>query len=157
VTKGRALPLLLALSLAPGALGCEIVEANVRAIDVLASESSTDEQRGYAYAVIGGTLAVVAGLGVAATIAGASAGDDGDSPSEYVVVDELAWGIRRDGDETRWRRCTSRLLCTHQQIVEESRAVLAITPAGRGRPTELGGGVGEEVDLFVLRVRRRRE
>lgn len=151
----RSVVALMALAAAP-APGCGIIEANVRAVEVLASDHATDGEQAYAVAVVGGTLAAITGLAVAATIAGAQASSREPEPAKIVIERELAWGFRYEGDDARWFRCTSPLLCTHEEVVEHRRAVLEVVPAGRGRPVALGGAVGDEVDLVAIRVRRER-
>lgn len=136
--------------------GCGIVEANVQAIDTLGRTSATDGQKAFAAAVVGGTLAVLTGLAVAVTLTTDAATSGDPVPPEEIVAEELGWGLRREAGEVRWYRCTSRLLCTHQEITEPSEAVLAIDPAGRGQPLPAEGFRGGEVDLVRVRVRRRR-
>jgi hypothetical protein len=154
MTRLRSLALCTALAVSSS--GCEIIEANVEAIDTLASSNSTDEQRGFAYAVIGGTLALVAGLAVASAVVADSASTSDTPPSELIIVDELGWGLTREGGQVSWFRCTSRLMCTHQKVTEPEDAVLEVAAAGRAQPMQMGGAVSGEVDLFALRVRRRR-
>lgn len=136
--------------------GCGIVEANIQAIDTLGRSSASDGEKAFAGAVVGGTLAVLTGLAVAVTLTTNAATSGDPVPPEEVVVDELGWGLRRDGGDVRWYRCTSRLLCTHQEITEPTEAVLAVEPAGRGQPLAHEGFPGGEVDLVRVRVRRRR-
>lgn len=149
-------PLALLLVTAVAASGCGIVEANIQAIDTLGRDSATDGEKAFAGAVIGGTLAVLTGLAVAVTWTADAATSGDPVPPEEIVVHELGWGLRRLEGEVRWYRCTSRLLCTHQEIAEPAAAVLAIEPAGRGQPLPTEGWSGGEVDLVKLRVRRRR-
>ena len=150
----RLLALTLCASL--GLPGCGIVEANFQAVETLASDSAPEEQKTLAALVIGGTLTLLTGLGVAATLTSVKMAGSAPAPPEYEVVDELGWGLTRAGGEVRWFRCTSRLLCTHEEIVEREHAILAVEPAGNGRPIAMGGAVGDEVALVALRIRRRR-
>ena len=147
--------LLVATTMAT-ASGCGIVEANIQAIDTLGRSSASDGEKAFAGAVVGGTLAVLTGLAVAVTLTTNAATSGDPVPPEEVVVDELGWGLRRAEGEVRWYRCTSRLLCTHQEITEPAEAVLAVDPAGRGQPLAREGLAVGEVELVRLRVRRRR-
>jgi hypothetical protein len=151
-----ALGIALASVLAVATPGCGIVEANVNAIETLGRDAATDGEKAYATAVVGGTIAVITGLAVAATLAAGHASSDDPGPPEVVVETELGWGFRREGDEATWYRCTSPLLCTYDAITEPDDAIVEARPAGRGRPVAIGGVVGEEVELVLLRVRRRR-
>lgn len=147
----------LALASAVASAGCvQMIEANVDALETLSRDSATDAETGVAIAVIGGTTAFLTGLGVAVSVATLKLGGSDAPPPEVVVEDELGWGFQRVGDEARWFRCTSRLLCTHQPVVEPAEAVLHVAPAGRGQPMTMDGSIGGEVDLVALRVRRRR-
>src|SRR5690606_2978362 len=107
--RSAAAPALIALLLVP-VPGCGIVEANVRAVEVLASDHATDGQQAFAVAVVGGTLAAITGLAVAATIAADRATSREPEPARIVVEREIGWGFRYGGDEARWFRCTSPLL-----------------------------------------------
>ena len=147
-------PLLVVTTVTTG--GCGIVEANVQAIDTLGRSNSTDREKAVAAAGVGGTHALLTGLAVAVTLTTDAATSRDPVPPEEVVVSELGWGLRRGDDEVRWYRCTSRLLCTHEEIVAPSARVLEVEPAGRGQPLPAPGFSGGDVDLVRLRVRRRR-
>lgn len=152
----RALPLVLVAVTALTGCG-EVLEANIKAIDTLARDHATDAEKTGAGMVIGGTVIVLTGLAVAGTVAAATVGSRAEPPPEIVVVDELGWGFTRDGSgKASWHRCTSRLMCTHEVVTADGSDVLDVSPAGRGRPVELGGAVGDEVDLVAVRYRRAR-
>jgi hypothetical protein len=152
----RALPLILCAATALTGCG-EVIEANVRAVETLGRDRATDAERTGAGLVIGGTVVVLTGLAVAGTVAAATVGSPAEPPPEVEVVDELGWGFTRDeAGQATWRRCTSRLMCTHELVRADGGDVLDVSPAGRGRPVALGGAVGDEVDLVAIRYRRAR-
>jgi hypothetical protein len=152
----RALPLVLVAVTALTGCG-EVIEANIKAVETLGRDNATEAERTGAGLVIGGTVVVLTGLAVAGTVAAATVGSPADPPPEVVIVDELGWGFVRDeGGKASWRRCTSRLMCTHEVVSADGSDVLDVSPAGRGRPMALGGAVGDEVDLFAVRYRRSR-
>ncbi len=158
IASARApLGVLWALACATALTGCgQIVEANVKAVETLGRDGATEGEKAGAGIVVGGTLAVLTGLAIVGTVGAATVGGGPDVPPQVVIVDELGWGFTRAEGRATWYRCTSRLLCTHQQVSEDSADVIDIAPAGRGRPVAMGGVVGDEVDLVAVRVRRRR-
>lgn len=147
---------LLAVALSITSSGCVIIEANIRAVDVLARDDSTSAQKGIATAVVGATAAVLTGLAVAATVTATTDWTIDEPPPSDYVSSEYGWKLARVGDEVSWMRCTSRIFCTEERATVDAADLLEMVPAGRVIPVAMGGRALEEVELLALKVRRRR-
>lgn len=152
-----ALLVLLATSAASGGTGCiEIAEANIRALETLGSDEATSRDKGYATAVVGGTLAAGIALGVAATIAATTDWAPDDPPPTDYVSAELGWKLEKSATEATWLRCTSRIFCTEERVTVPIADVLDDRPIGRVVPIAMGGRSLSEVDLLELKVHHHR-
>lgn len=143
--------------LAVSASGCiEIAEANVKALGILADSDAPDRDKGYATAVVGGTLAAVAALGVAATIAATTDWSPDDPPPKDYVAAELGWNLEKSATKASWSRCTSRIFCTEERVTVPLADLLDDRAVGRVVPIAMGGSSLPEVDLLELKVHRHR-
>lgn len=147
-----ALVPLLAVSLA----GCQIVEANVRAVEVLANDDATQDQKTFATVVVAGTLTALTALAVAGTVVMTTGWSPDDPPPKDYVATELGWEVHEDGDDVTWRRCTSRIFCTEEVGSAPKAEVLSQTRSGRVVPVAMGGKTLDEVDLVELKILRHR-
>lgn len=147
-----AVVVVLATSLA----GCQIIEANVAAIETLADDDSTKADKGFATAVVGGTLAAIGALAVVGTISMTTGGSPDEPPPKEVVADELGWNLETKGDDATWLRCTSRIFCTEERVTVPRHDLLTHGSVGRVVPIAMGGRTLGEVDLIAFKVRRLR-
>jgi len=150
------LRLTLTVALATSLAGCGIIEANVAAIETLADEDSTKADKGFATAVVGGTIAAIGALAVAGTISVTTGWSPDDPPPKEYVADELGWNLEMKGDEATWLRCTSRIFCTEERITVPREDLLTHGAVGRVVPIAMGGRTLGEVELIALKVRRLR-
>lgn len=151
------LRLALLLAFALPTVGCaEIIEANIQALETFADEDASSRDKGYATAVVAGTLTVAVGLGVAATIAATTDWVPDDPPPSDYVSSELGWNVETKGDDVTWLRCTSRIFCTEERVTVPASDVVSKVKVGRATPMAMGGAQLPEVDLFQLEVHRTR-
>ena len=115
-----------------------ILEANIKAVETLTTDDTTSRDKGFATAVVAGTLAAVTALGIAVAVTATTDWTPDNPPPKDYVASQLGWGVERDGDEVTWRRCTSRIFCTEERVTMPA-ADAALDLANRpGRPLRDG-------------------